>query len=87
MSAQVKVTRFQREWERLKGLRLRRKKSAAQLKALASDTAMAARELHRRGLSLRDIAELVGTSHQRIQQWVSCNYRECVKHHGPKECK
>jgi predicted RNase H-like HicB family nuclease len=55
----------------LKGLRARREKVEEQVRALADETAREARELHKRGFSMRDIAELVGTSHQRVQQWVA----------------
>lgn len=54
----------------LNGLRNRREKVEQSVRALADESAEVARRLHREGFSLRDIAELVGTSHQRVQQWV-----------------
>ena len=60
--------RLRGEAARLKGLRARRKKVEQSVRALADESAEVARRLHREGLSLRDIAELVGTSHQRVQQ-------------------
>jgi predicted RNase H-like HicB family nuclease len=59
------------EAKRLKGLRARREKVEQSVQELASETADIARKLRAEGFSLRDIAELVGTSHQRVQQWVA----------------
>ncbi len=59
------------EARRLKGLRARREKVEASVRELADETRDVARKLHKEGFSLRDIAELVGTSHQRVQQWVA----------------
>lgn len=52
-------------------LRARREKVEQSVRELADDTAAMARELHTQGFSLRDIADLVGTSHGRIQQWLA----------------
>jgi DNA-directed RNA polymerase specialized sigma24 family protein len=57
--------------KRLAGLRARREKVEASVRELADESAEVARELQKQGYSMRDIAELVGTSHQRVQQWVS----------------
>ena len=57
--------------QRLKGLRARREKVEASVRELADESAELARELQREGYSMRDVAELVGTSHQRVQQWVA----------------
>lgn len=57
--------------KRLAGLRSRREKVEASVRELADETAELARELHKQGYGMRDIAELVGTSHQRVQQWVT----------------
>lgn len=57
--------------KRLAGLRTRREKVEASVRELADESAALARELQKEGFSMRDIAELVGTSHQRVQQWVA----------------
>ncbi len=58
------------EARRIKGLRARREKVEASARELADETREMALKLHKEGYSLRDIAELVGMSHQRVQQWV-----------------
>jgi DNA-directed RNA polymerase specialized sigma24 family protein len=57
--------------EDLKALRARREKLEASMRALTEETRDMAQNLHGQGYSLRDVAELVGTSHQRVQQWVA----------------
>ncbi len=57
--------------DELAKLRAKRAKVDALVRELAAESAAMARSLCKQGYSMRDVAELIGTSHARVQQWVS----------------